>query len=81
MHFTFIGVLMMTKLDSGVFSESVLDLLMALNTGVKKIKFLAQQTELSESPSSLQLFQRLLLPNKIKPVFLKPLKTHLVMSM
>lgn len=37
----------MTKLDRGVFPESVLYLLMPLNIGVKKMKFLAQQTELS----------------------------------
>lgn len=69
----------MTKLDRGVFPDSVLYLLMALKIGVKKMKFLAQQTELPLSPSTLQLFQRILLPNKIKLIFLKPLKTHLVM--
>lgn len=77
MHFTFTGVLATAKLDNSVFSDGVLYLLMALNVGVKKTKLLAQQTELS--PSTLHHFQIILLPNKIKLIFLNPLKSQVVM--
>lgn len=46
MHFTFIAVLVMAKLDKDDLSDSSLCLLMALKVGVKKMKFMVQKTEL-----------------------------------
>ena len=47
MYFTFIAVLVMAKLDKDDLSDSRLCLLMAVKVGVRKMKFVVQQTELS----------------------------------